>query len=141
MYHAFFLLEELSTPFLNAKNLYPSSSRAYKIWAVLFALSFFLCRGFFGLTYSTTTYWCLFTFWSEHHAQPSLWMDACIFLQFFSFSVSRLLNVYWMGLIANKILAGDKPKKKITTGKGGAAAIVEPLESPTAAPRDAKKLQ
>jgi hypothetical protein len=38
-------------------------------------------------------------------------------------------------------MAGDKPKKKITTGKDGAAAVVEPLESPTAAPRDAKKLQ
>lgn len=56
-YHALYTLEELSTPALNMKNLYPRDSAAYKIWSALFAVSFFVCRGLYGLTGAVTTYW------------------------------------------------------------------------------------
>jgi len=141
MYHAFYVFEEFSTPFLNTKNLYPSSSRKYKTWAILFAASFFLCRGFVGLPFSVPTYWCLFTYWFEVHGEghkAGLLMDACVFLQLFSFSVSRLLNIYWMSLIAKKIFC-DKPKKKTIKVDGAQEQL--PEASPTAQIHNVKKLQ
>jgi len=111
-YQFIFLIEELSTPFLNMKNLYDQRSKAYTIWAALFAFSFFLCRGFFGLYESAIGYWCIYQYWTHkyHAGAPTIFHVVMAHLVL-SFTVSRLLNVYWMSLIARKIVGGDKKKK------------------------------
>jgi len=51
----------------------------------------------------------------EHRAEHRLngpWLDILTFLNFFSFTVSRLLNIYWMGLIAQKVCCDSKKSKK-----------------------------
>ena len=64
-YHFIYLLEEISTPFLNFKNLYRDSPTAYKYWSIAFAVTFFLSRGVYGLIGGVTTYYCLFTYWYQ----------------------------------------------------------------------------
>jgi len=116
-YHFVFLLEELSTPPLNFKNAYRHHPSAYKFWSLLFALSFFLCRGVFGLTASATTYYCIYSYYAAHKdssfATP-YWF-AFLLHNALMFTISRTLNIYWLTLIAKKVresvYAGGKGDK------------------------------
>ena len=121
-YHFLYLLEELSTPALNMKSLYPKDSFGYNAWSAAFAVLFFLCRGVFGLVLgATTTYWCLWQYWTSHRdahvAKGSVgWFDFLVWENALCFAISRLLNIYWMYLIASKVCAATKStngKKKV----------------------------
>lgn len=57
---------------------------------------------------------CLYTYWASHrdeHVANGPWFDLMAAINFFSFSVSRLLNIYWMGLIAQKVFCDGSAKK------------------------------
>lgn len=112
IYQFLFLLEELSTPALNLKSLYRDSPRAYSIWSAIFAITFYLSRGIYGMIGAATTYWCLFTFYFELRAEyNSAYFGVLVFIQFLMFTISNLLNAYWMVLITRILYRKIVPSK------------------------------
>lgn len=113
MYHFLYLFEELSTPALNFKNLYRASPKAYRFWSIAFVASFYFCRGVYGLTGAVTTYYCIYQYWVHRVGEFSnpWYFNALLLYQVTGFTTSRLLNIYWMSLIAKYIRKGDKADK------------------------------
>jgi hypothetical protein len=112
-YHFIFLLEELSTPALNFKNLYRDSPNAYKLWSYIFVGTFLFIRGIYGLGISTTTYYCLYQYYFANSAQmDTYYFGGMVTVCGGAFTVSRLLNVYWIGLIVGKIRQELNPKPR-----------------------------
>lgn len=103
-YHFVYLFDELSTIPLNLKNLYRDSPGAYKFWSVAFVLSFVFARGLLGIVaVGYPTYYCLITFWLNNRSAQNWYFTFQIMLQGLSFTCSRLLNIYWMSLIAKYV--------------------------------------
>lgn len=116
MFHFHFLIEELSTPFLNAKTLLrPISEKLSDINAMIFALTFFIGRLVIGLY----IYYCAVVAVSifvprEIDSDNSVAVGLVLF-QLSSVSISRILNFYWMYLIILKALGIETKSKKKTT--------------------------
>jgi hypothetical protein len=71
---------------------------------------------------------CLYTYWAEHraeHVANGPWFDLMAFINFFSFTVSRLLNIYWMALIAQKVFCDGKKTKTRKVAPAGAAVKLD----------------
>lgn len=112
-YHFIFLFSEMSTPPLNFKNLYRHSPKAYRFWSMAFVVAFYFSRGIYGLGLSVPTYYCLYTFWQEKRVvHNSFYFEFLVFQQFFGFTVSRILDCYWMILIAKYIKKDQKAAKQ-----------------------------
>jgi len=106
-YHFIFLIEEFSTPFLNAKTLYKYNEKVSTIYAMLFALTFFLVRIVVGTYTSATVY---YTVYSYVTTSSNTLNSMLAIIQISLFSTSRVLNYYWMALIVKKVMGASKKK-------------------------------
>jgi len=113
--HFFFLLEELSTLFLNIRWFNRRVPLIFLINSALFAITFYIMRGGFGMYYFYTIIRTLYTNFdviSRDLTKPEL---VQIFLQVFFCSLSRILNCQWfvsVYLSAMNTFKGVNPKKQ-----------------------------
>ena len=109
-----FLLEELSTPFLNLRALYRDRPQLYAVASVLFAASFIGVRLGWG---SYVYYACVTNFLTNRAvALPTPYLYLQCIWQLTMCTISRVLNVYWAFLIVRKIVrSGVKPSGKTNT--------------------------
>lgn len=113
----FFLLEELSTPFLNMKAF--SSGLVNAISGYLFALTFIVSRLGFG----SHVFFCVVAAFSwDQLAKFTPGERYSFVLQISMCCLSRLLNIYWALLIVRKLLGGGSSAKKTGGGKAASAA-------------------
>lgn len=109
-YHFLFMIEELSTPFLNLRWQYRKhrTSQIYTISQIMFAVLFFLCRILVG----TGLVWAsgLRMLPGYIAEQPSLLRQVHLSMQLFACTLSRGLNLYWFWKIV-KIVMGGKARK------------------------------
>lgn len=115
-FHFYLLLEEFSTPPLNMKTLLKHYGKLSDYCGIVFAISFFLCRIIYGsyVFYCGIPNFVPFVSMSYNNKQ---YIDAIhVSLQLFLFLMTRLLNFYWMFLIAKKLYAtlfGRKSAKSV----------------------------
>lgn len=99
-FHFFLYLEELSTPFLNFKGYFRHSNPSLsKIFAALFALSFFLSRTIYGSVLYGYGFFVAYSIWNSLTLNQSYQVA----MQMTIFSASHILNVYWLVLIVKKM--------------------------------------
>lgn len=111
-YMFFFLIEELSTPFLNLKYFARNRPVAYHWFSVTFALTFLFSRMVCGSAiYLTLAYHAregLALMPGTVEASAFCFMFACV-------TVTRALNLNWSRLILGKLFAMGKAKKVAAT--------------------------
>jgi len=109
-YHFLFMIEELSTPFLNLRWQYRAEkdSKVYAFCQAAFVILFFICRILIG----TGLVWFggVVVLPSYILAQPSAIRQGHLITQFTACTLSRFLNLYWLWKIY-KIAAGGSYKK------------------------------
>ncbi|KNC51492.1 uncharacterized protein AMSG_07689 [Thecamonas trahens ATCC 50062] len=109
-YHFLFLIEELSTVFLNARYFWRASPALHTVFSNLFALTFFLSRIIGGTCITSTVIPFLLDPATERALQPpyryyALWTEIVLLV------LSRALNLYWGYLILSKLLCPRPPRK------------------------------
>lgn len=109
-YQFFYLIEELSTPFLNIKYLYRDNKTIHNITSVLFALTFLFGRFVIGTYVSYSLY--LTTTAIGVNIYDSLGERIVFLVMFCLASTTRFLNLYWAFLIVGKLFSTAKPKEK-----------------------------
>ena len=102
-FHFLFLLEELSTPWLNLKSLLRHRARLADACAAVFAVSFVCVRLGYGLTVYVLACMQLGPFVSQAVADGEMVQAAAAVFQFVLCTASRLLNLFWTALIARKV--------------------------------------
>ena len=98
-----FLVEELSTVFLNARWFWRANKRVYEITSLLFAVTFLLSRMIYG---SAIYYLSIMSY--VNHAEEVLTTDFEVgqyWVQLSLCSLSRVLNIYWSALIIGKLFS------------------------------------
>lgn len=109
-YHFLFMIEEMSTPFLNLRWQYrhERSSRIYGVSQLMFAVLFFLSRIVIG----TGFVWASGVRMLPPYiaSQPSALRQFHLSMQLLACTLSRGLNLYWFWKIV-KIVLGGKAQK------------------------------
>lgn len=113
--HFYLLMEELSTIPLNLRSIYHDQPSAYRVFSVLFAITFLTSRLIYG------TIICAYTFLSAtRFIELALKADdiksvILVTIQIILCLSARCLNFYWGTLIARKLCCPKKLKKPETT--------------------------
>lgn len=112
-YMFFYLIEELSTPFLNMKSLYRSNATIYKTSSALFAIAFLLSRLGIG---SYITYTLVINVSAAGLSYfPTNAANFVFVYEYSCLGLTRLLNLYWSSAIVRKLLSSGKPKARSKT--------------------------
>jgi len=110
--HFFYLLEELSTPFLNIKTLYRHHPTVHQAASLLFAVMFLASRMVYGMWiyYHIMLNVMPFTV-STYYLNPFFRFQ--FFFQIITCTGTRILNAYWTYLIVGKLIEAvtGKPRK------------------------------
>jgi len=123
-FHFFLLLEEFSTPALNAKTLFKSNHKIADACSILFALSFFTCRiGYGGYLFIRSCPNAL-PYLLQCYANGQYFVGLQVTTQIAAFLATRALNFYWMWLIAGKVYRAMYSKKKKRRKSSSASAMV-----------------
>lgn len=113
-YHFFFLLEELSTPFLNLKWFLRNESKPHssknQMLNYCFILSFFFSRLIYGSILYYSTLVTTFPFF-EKHGNSSFNVFQWV-LQIILCSSTRILNLYWFSKIIRKLTYSKQERRK-----------------------------